>query len=94
MRRVQRGLLRHQRGLPARGRAEHEEADLVLGDMDRHVEAKAGASPRQLLGRGACSPLVCGALGRLATGQIRLDEVSRHALDATAFLRPWKRQNV
>ena len=39
---------------------------------------------RQLLRGRACPPLAGGALSRLAAGEIGLDEVARHALDATA----------
>ena len=59
--RVELGALRHERSLPARRCAEHEEADLVLGYMDDAVEADASSSVGQLLG-GRARP--CLARGR------------------------------
>jgi hypothetical protein len=62
---IEAGALRGQRSVASRGRFKDVEADLVLGDMDRAVEADA----RQLL-RGRARPsLAGGALPRLATSQ-------------------------
>jgi hypothetical protein len=59
---VERGPLRHQRGLSARPSVEDEEADLVLGNVECAVEADARPLPRQLLGGGTRPPLTCRAL--------------------------------
>src|SRR4029450_13160948 len=88
------GLLRHERGLPARLRGGNEEADLVLRNVDRAFEADACPLPRQLLGGRACPPLAGSALSPLPTSEVGLHEVARHALDATTGAMPWKRQNI
>ena len=62
--RVEPGALRDERGLPARRGVEDEEADLVLGNVDRAIEADTRAPLRQLLGGRACPPLARGALSR------------------------------
>jgi hypothetical protein len=86
--------LRDNRSLAARGGVEDEEADLVLGNVDRAFEADACPVLRQLSCGRACSPLAGEALSRLATSEIGLDEVARHTLDATTRALRWKRQNV
>src|SRR5206468_1576479 len=91
---VEPGLPRHERGVPARRRAEHEEADLVIGDMDRAVEADAGAGPRQLLGGRVCPCLACDSFSCVPASEECFDEVARHAVDATLGLRDGTRQNV
>ena len=87
---VERGALRDQRGLSARRRVEHEEADLVLGDVDDAVEADAGPRLRQLLGGRARPRLACGPFSGVAASEERLDEVARHAVDATTARRAVK----
>src|SRR5207247_7822470 len=92
--RIEPGALRDQHSIAARRGVEDEEADLVLGNMDRAFEADGRPLPRQLLCDRACPPLACDALPGFATGEIRLHEIARHAFDATAEAMPWKRQNV
>ena len=86
--------MRDKSSLTTRRRVEDEEANLVLGDMDRAVEADARLPLRQLFRRRACRPLPPAKRTRVAAGKERLDEVTRHVLDATAPARRWKRQNV
>ena len=73
------GALCHERRVPARRCVEDEEADLVLGNVDRAFEADARPLLGQLLGGGACPLLAGGALSRLAAGEVGLDEVAGHA---------------
>jgi len=61
---------------------EDDEADLVLGDVDRSAEANANTGSRQLVRCGAGTTLPRGALSSAAAREKRLDEVARHALDA------------
>jgi hypothetical protein len=71
-----------QARVAARGSVEHEETDLVVGNMDRALEADGRIRRRQLLRDRACPPLAGGALSRLATSEVRLNEVARHSVDA------------
>lgn len=87
-------MLSDECSVAARRRFEDEEADLVLRDVDGAVEADTRPLPRQLLGSRACSPLARGAPSGVAAGQIRLDEVARHASDATPGGTRRKRQNI
>ena len=91
--RVELGAFRGERRVPARGRVEDEEADLVLGNVDRSVEADARLLPRQLLGGRAGPPLAGGGLSRAAAGEVGLDEVAGHASTLGPAARR-KRQNV
>lgn len=91
--RVERGLLCYERGLPARWCVKDEEADLVFGNVDRVVEADVRPALRQLLGSRARPPLARRTLACSAAREEGLDEVARHAFDATAAPTPWKRQN-
>src|SRR5438552_2729008 len=91
---VEPGALRGERGVGARRRLEHEEADLVFGNVDRPFEANAAALPRQLLGRRPRPSLARGAFALTAASEIRLNEVARHAVDASPPASRWKRQNV
>src|SRR6266536_3737273 len=91
---IEPGALRRPCCVASRWGVEDVEADLVLGNVNRVVEANAAHVPRQLLRCRACPPLAGGALSRLATSEVGLDEVARHALDATASALRWKRQNV
>ena len=88
------GAVRRQRRVSTRRGVEDEEADLVLRYVDRAFEADGRPLLRQLLGGRTCAPLAGGALSRPATGEVGLDEVARHALDATTGAARWKRQNV
>jgi hypothetical protein len=88
------GVLRDYRGIAARGRVEDEEADLVLWNVDRAVEADGCPFTCELLRGRAGAPLTYCALACLATSEIGLDEETRHALDARARAMPRKRQNV
>src|SRR5215204_3884741 len=75
-------------------RLEDDEADLVPGEVDRLLEPDWDLLPCQLL-RGRPRPPLSGcALSSLATGEIRLDEVARHVLDATVAATARKGQNV
>src|SRR5829696_1276797 len=86
--------LRGECGGPARGRVEDDEADLVPGEVDRLFEADWDLLPCQLL-RGRPRPPLAGCpRSCLATGEIGLDEVARHALDATVAATARKGQNV
>src|SRR6266536_5440068 len=76
---IETGALRGLRGVASRWGVEDVEADLVLGNVDRVVEADARRPARQLLRYRACSSLTGGALPGLATSQVGLDEVTRHA---------------
>ena len=73
---------------------EDEEADLVLGNVDRAFEADVCPLLRQLLRGRACPSFAGGAFCRVAASEVGLDEVARHALDATERRPQWKRQNV
>ena len=61
---------------------EDDEADLVLGNVDRSAEADANTGPRQLVRRGTGTPLSSGAFSGAAAREERFDEVARHAFDA------------
>src|SRR5436305_12267937 len=78
---VEPGALRGERGVGARRRVEHEEADLVLGNVDRPFEANTVTLPRQLLGCRPRPSLPRCAFALTAASQIRLDQVARHAGD-------------
>ena len=73
-----RGALRVERGR----RDEDEEADLVLGDVDRSLEADARPLARQLLGGRAGTPLARAPLCGGASCEEGFDEVARHSADA------------
>src|SRR5205823_5903734 len=77
--RVEAGALRGERRVTARACVENEEADLVLGYVNRVFEANAIALARQLLRRRACAALTAGALPCQAASEVGLDEVARHA---------------
>ena len=79
--RLEPGPLGDQGGLPARRSREREEADLVLGDVDRSFEADARPLPRHRLGGRARPPLTRLTLTCGAACEERLDEVARHTLD-------------
>src|SRR3954452_4043304 len=91
---IEAGALRGHLGFTRRRSVEDVEADLVFGDMDRTVEADARRPLRQLLSRRTRSPLAVCELGRSAAGDVCLDEVARHAVDATTAEGRWKRQNL
>src|SRR5215211_5713106 len=91
---VESRALCRERGVSARGCLEDDEADLVLREVDRLFEVDRGLLPRQLLRGRTCSSFAGCALSRLATGEIRLNEVARHALDATVAATARKGQNV
>src|SRR5262249_43822761 len=92
--RIEPGALRSQRGGPAARSVEDEEADLVLWQVDRVVEADRRPLPCQLL-RGRPRPLLAGtALSRGAACEIGLHEVARHAFDATTGATTRKGKNV
>jgi hypothetical protein len=78
--RVELSTLGRDGGVPTRRSVEDEEANLVLGNVDRAVEADARRPLRQPLGGPACSPFAGGPLPGAATSEIGLDEVARHAL--------------
>ena len=82
------------RSVTRRRGVEHVEADLVVWDVDRAVETDARCPSRQLRRCRGCPPLASCALVRLPAGEICLDEVARHPLDAMTWLPRWKRQNV
>src|SRR5919197_1077842 len=82
--------LRGERSVAAGGGVEDEEADLVLGNMDRAFEADACRPLRQLLGGQAGSALAGPTLSGLAAREVGLDYVARHALDATQPALRWK----
>ena len=92
--RIEPGTLRGKRSLASRRGVEHEEADLVFGNVDRLFEADARLLLRQLLCGRACPPLETGPLADLVTSEVGLDEVARHALHARTKAAPWKRQNI
>src|SRR6266536_1076296 len=91
---IETGALRDVRGVASRWGVEDVEADLVLGNVDRVVEADARCPARQLLCCRACPLLAGSAVSRLPASEIGLDEVARHALDVRAPTLRWKRQNV
>src|SRR5215211_3506878 len=92
--RVELCALRGECGVSGRGRVEDDEADLVAGEVDRLLEPDWDLLPCQLL-RGRPRPPLSGcALSSLATGEIRLDEVAWHVLDATVAATARKGQNV
>jgi hypothetical protein len=70
--------------LPTRGSVEDEEADLVLGNVDRAVEADGRAPLRQLLRGRPWPPLAGGALSRQATRKVGLHQIVGHAFDVRA----------
>ena len=80
---VEPGPLGEEHGLEARRGVEDEKADLVLGNVNDIVEADARSLSRQLLGGRAGLLLADGAPPGVAAGEIGLDQVARHALDAT-----------
>src|SRR4051794_16328693 len=86
---IEAGVLRDQRGIPARRRVEDEEADLIAGNVDRPFEADAGPLLRQLLGGRACAEVPGGALSGSPLSKVGLDEEAWHVLDATAEAMPW-----
>ncbi len=77
-------MLGGESGVPTRGSVEDEEADLVLGNVDRAFEADAHPPLRQLVRGRARPPFARGTLSCVAASEIGLDKVARHALDATA----------
>jgi len=80
---VEPGPLGEEHGLEARRGVEDEKADLVLGNVNGTVEADARSLSRQLLGGRAGLLLTGSAPPGVAAGEIGLDQVARHALDAT-----------
>src|SRR6185436_6939967 len=91
---VERGEVGRSRGLLARCRAEHEEADLVLGYVNGAVELNPASRPGQLLGGRARPLLSRGAFLGTAAREVGLDQVARHAVDATSGRPARKRQNI
>src|SRR5207302_10109490 len=92
--RIESGALPEKHGFRAGGSVDDEEADLVLGDVNRAFEADRQVLLRQLRRGRACPPLAVSSLTRSATGEIRLDKVARHALDAMGRAVPRKGRNV
>ena len=73
---------------------EEEEADLVLRDVDRPFETNGHVFLGQLR-RGRARPSLAGTSFTCSSaGEVRLDEIARHALDAMTTASGWKRQNV
>jgi len=85
---------RNQRHGSVGGRLEDVQTQLVRRNVDGMVEADPRPAPRQVLRCGAGALLARGTVSFAAAGQVRLDEVARHAFDATAPVPRWKRQNV
>src|SRR3954468_23084519 len=90
--RLERSVFRDEHGHVRRGGFEDEEAGLVLGDMDGMLEPDAPTAACQV-GRCRTSTLL---LRRTLVGRparkVRLDEITRHAVDARAEARAPKRQ--
>jgi hypothetical protein len=91
---VERGACGSQGSVSTGWGVEDEEADLVVRYVDGVLEADAGALPRQLSGGRARPPLPRAAFSSAASCKEGLDEVARHALDATTGLPRLKRQNL
>jgi hypothetical protein len=91
--RLEPGELRDLRGVPARARVEDEEADLVLWDVDGAVEADRHSGARLLLGGRAGPSLARVALSGATAGEICLDEVARHLIEARTTPPARKRGN-
>src|SRR6185312_11068082 len=73
--------LSDQGGLATRPSREREEAQLVLGDVDRSFEADARPLPRHLVRGRTCPPLAQPTLAFRVACEERLDEVARHPID-------------
>ncbi len=92
--RVELGIRSCESRVSTRGSVEDVEAHLVTGHVNRTLESNMRPHPGQLLGGLPRPALARRSLSGLATTEVRLDEVVRHAADAMAAGRAWKRQNV
>src|SRR5262245_21415276 len=82
--RIEPRQLRRERGLAARRGLEDEEAQLVLGNVDRPFVAHPNPLPAEFIGYRASPPLSCTAIVRVAAREKRLDEIARHRVEARA----------
>ena len=74
-------------------RLKHEEAHLVLWDVNRALELDVHAELGQVLDRRTRPSLSSGFPDELGAREIRLDQVARHPTDATVAPYGWKRGN-